>query len=196
MDTTVGNSFFYFFSAVPQVLAAVMALFGVFVIFKLQNLKEELVYYANNVSLLIKSISDSRDTSDIYVARSKNLAVLEQGIKYKDLYLIKDIIVNRIDRIVQERAEYVFFKKRFIFLYVLQKLLKKLTLLLSAFSGLIILLCLATIPFSDFIGHHPEFQRWWFISIIISLLICLLGFIIILSFALDENTEWKKLEEK
>jgi hypothetical protein len=38
----MSNSFYYFFSAVPQVLSGILALFGVFVIFKVQTLKSHL----------------------------------------------------------------------------------------------------------------------------------------------------------
>jgi hypothetical protein len=49
------NSFYYFFSAVPQVLGGVLALFGVFVVFKVQSLKSQLLGIA-------KTFVQKRDT--------------------------------------------------------------------------------------------------------------------------------------
>jgi hypothetical protein len=43
------NAYYYFFSATPQVLAGIIALFGVFVLFKLQALSNELSPIANNL---------------------------------------------------------------------------------------------------------------------------------------------------
>jgi TRAP-type uncharacterized transport system fused permease subunit len=40
--TAMSNSFYYFFSATPQVLGAILALFGVFVIFKIEAIKSQL----------------------------------------------------------------------------------------------------------------------------------------------------------
>jgi len=40
----MSNSFYYFFSTTPQVLAAILALFGVFVIFKIQTLEIKIQY--------------------------------------------------------------------------------------------------------------------------------------------------------
>ena len=42
-NVAMSNSFYYFFSATPQVLAGILALFGVFIIFKIQTLKSELI---------------------------------------------------------------------------------------------------------------------------------------------------------
>ena len=47
MDTN--NSFYYFFSTVPQVLGAVLALFGVFVIFKIQTIQQDLLGLAKSI---------------------------------------------------------------------------------------------------------------------------------------------------
>jgi len=43
------NSFYYFFSATPQVLATILALFGFFLIFKIQALKDELIVKASDI---------------------------------------------------------------------------------------------------------------------------------------------------
>ena len=42
-NITMSDSFYYFFSATPQVLGGILALFGVFVIFKIQTIKAELI---------------------------------------------------------------------------------------------------------------------------------------------------------
>ena len=49
----MSNSFYYFFSAVPQVLAAILALFGVFVVFKIQNTETQLIAIGKSLKSLV-----------------------------------------------------------------------------------------------------------------------------------------------
>lgn len=49
------NSFYYFFSAAAQVLAAILALFGVFVIFKIQSLTSELLEEGRKLEHIVTS---------------------------------------------------------------------------------------------------------------------------------------------
>ncbi|HPQ79571.1 MAG TPA: hypothetical protein PLG47_03915 [Candidatus Dojkabacteria bacterium] len=190
MDTTVGNSFFYFFSAVPQVLAATMALFGVFVIFKVQNLKDEMLGTANNLNIFMKNFSDARDTASITSERFDKCTLIENCIKSKDVYLLRLTILHNLDSVTMQRDEFKLCQRHFAKLIVLFQLLKKSTIVLTALSGFIIILCLSTIPLSNFMNLHPLLLKWLFIFIIILLFFVLSGLIVILSFALNDGTEW------
>ncbi len=39
----MSNSFYYFFSAVPQVMGGILALFGVFIVFKIQAIESNII---------------------------------------------------------------------------------------------------------------------------------------------------------
>ncbi len=78
----MNNSFYYFYSATPQVLSGVLALFGVFVIFKIQTIKSEILSIGLNIyENLIDSVGENRmdmkDTEWIYDTKMlRNLIIL------------------------------------------------------------------------------------------------------------------------
>ena len=75
------SSFYYFFSSTPQVLGGVLALFGVFVIFKIQALKDELLVQASDIRDFAHSFSDKNDTHETRIHRNNVNRIIAKKIQ-------------------------------------------------------------------------------------------------------------------
>ena len=183
------NSFFYFFSATPQVLAAILALFGVFVIYKIQALKDELIIIASEVPKLLESFSFSLlDINEI--KRKTAIEAFSDAIQNKNIFFIKDVI-NSLPRYLDDDSIHKSIANviiaRYNNVFFLHQILFKSTIILSSFTAFVIIACLSIIPFGCYLLTHQGLLNWIFGIIIISVVLCFVGLLIILRIALTRQ---------
>jgi|GEM_PF-4429554 len=177
------NSFFYFYSATPQVLGGILALFGVFVIFKLQTIKNQLIGIGqaiidevnrrNKLSNPIR-LSDKLDTSII-------LNSLKKAINRDDINELKTAIG------LIESQDFGTSWRKYMDVYDFYKSLIRNTLALSIFTASVIVLCLIIIPFAENILCNTTILYTLFILVIICIITCFAGLIIILKKSLYDK---------
>ena len=161
------NSFYYFFSATPQVLAAILALFGVFVIFKIQNLKSQMIAIGSSILDQKISITKSDDLKlTIKVANILILDRIEKAIQRNDIEGLK----STIDLI--EDKDFMIYRKTFNNLHLFLKVLIHNTIASSIFTSITIIICLTLIPFGDLIIVNIYVLYSLFFLVIISIIIC------------------------
>jgi hypothetical protein len=172
----MANSFYYFFSSTPQVLGGILALFGVFVVFKIQNSKTVLfgigqsIFDLSNERFRMQFPGlDASTTSDI-------IGFIQKG-DTNGLY-------NTVKKISSE--SYLNLKIRYISVYDnLQKLIKR-TILWSIITTMTIIICLSAIPFSSNILNHLQLFYTIIGVTLILVVICFGGLIYILINVLKE----------
>lgn len=186
------NSFYYFFSAVPQVLGGILALFGVFVIFKIQTLKSQLLSIGQ--SIYDKGDNLIRTTGVIFskeIGNTSFLFVLERGLKknnINDLKYVIDMIDDDLDEgnIIQALHFKLYHENYCEVFDTLQSLINS-TIKWSVFTACIIVFCLAVIPFGNLILKHTTIQYILFNVLIVCIILCFYGLISILKKALIEQ---------
>jgi hypothetical protein len=152
MDT----SFYYFFSSTPQVLGAIMALFGVFVIFKIQSLVEVMLIIAKDIALFIdksyegyeKSIKKILDAIDERNIKDLNITItsLSDG-------LFSPVLTYELRP--DDFVAYGNYKKRFATLHTIYNDLIKNTITTTFLTAIIIVVCLILLPFVRFLTEFP-----------------------------------------
>jgi hypothetical protein len=183
------NSFYYFFSAAPQVLAAILALFGVFVIFKIQNIKTELlgigellsqrVNYLYNTFVINKKEIDAKSFA-------KMMVNLQKGTKKKDINGIRMILDEMEYEIITKDDEMIIhieiYKDMYSFLqYIIWE-----TVLHTKVAAIVIIICLAIIPFGSLIIDQPLILYPLFSGILISIIKIFYHIVSILKKSLEE----------
>ena len=170
------NSFYYFFSATPQVLAGILALFGVFVVFKIETIKKQLLglgqYIFDEGDRLVRQGSSTR----LHNTESNSIIIgsLKKAIDKTDLAEIKNII----ESINYRPFEAV--KERYGNVYDYLNTLKNQTIIWSIITAATIILCLLTIPFGKFLNAHCFILKPLFAITSACIIICFIGFILIL----------------
>jgi hypothetical protein len=149
------NSFYYFFSATPQVLGSILALFGVFVLFKLQSLSTELITIGDNIynyyCIKITDIKPINETNTIYESNYKAIDQIKNAISVKK---IKDI-KKGLDKITNFKNQpFLTDKAKFDSVYNIYKNLIDSTISATIFTGAIIVYCLALLPFAKYLSCH------------------------------------------
>jgi len=171
------NSFYYFFSATPQVLGSILALFGVFVIYKVQSLKSRLLGIGDAVIMKVEdkiNISEIIDGDDKRVTIEKIKTYIEKG-DVDDLYLIMEKLTN---------IQVTNFKVSYDFIYFfLNKLINK-TLKASIFTAAVVLISLLLIPFGNYFLNHSIYLYILFPCMIVAIGLCLYFYIEILLMSL------------
>lgn len=177
------NSFYYFFSATPQVLAGIISLFGVLVIFKLDSIKFKLLGIGESILEFEKIYLESQ------LAEKLNLKILDIGvinkikrsINLKDIVGLKAIIdLVNIESINEHRTKY---EKLFVYR---NKLINS-TVFVSIITAIIIVFCLMAIPFGEFLLKHQCILYFIFIIVIACLVYIFYQLISILKEALKES---------
>jgi hypothetical protein len=172
----MSNSFYYFFSATPQVLGGILALFGVFVIFKIQSLRNELITIGKTMISNVENYSDQSDgILSIQIKAHTTFAVNRNDLK--GLKSAFDIFSNKNN----------YFYKEFYRVYSSYKSIIRRTIYLSVFTAFIIFLCLSVLPFGTFILCHAYLVYYLFFIVIDSIFICLFGLIYILIKSINES---------
>ena len=160
------NSFYYFFSATPQVLGGILALFGVFVIFKIQIYAEVLSKKASSLYTEARSVyfpGDSIELQKLGVTIKKNI---KEGIENKDLSLIKKALDLDKKNTTNQSKSFLSFTEEFNTLYSAKEELYKDTIRFSLTTAIIIIFCLALIPFGKWIiCYHNTLMLIFFLVI-------------------------------
>jgi hypothetical protein len=150
------NSFYYFFSATPQVLGGLLALFGVFVLFKLQNLNVELTSMASRIVEFIQNYPKDNISENEGNNRNILCSSVNEYIQTKNLNLIKYSLELNSDPFITENPFYKFQIESFNTLYTLHKRLKVETIKSSVFTAIVIFFSLGIIPFGEWLICHPS----------------------------------------
>jgi hypothetical protein len=173
MEDSLSNSFYYFFSAVPQVLAGILALFGVFMVFKVQTVKSQLFGIGKIVV---------RDLQKYMNIKS----IVKDELKDDTINKINSCIdtadINALLRVMNTITDggYLIFKEEYDKLYSFLKTLINVTIGASIYTAGIILISLMILPFASFILQHPCLLYILFAFILLAVGICLYTFIKIL----------------
>jgi hypothetical protein len=178
------NSFYYFFSATPQVLAGILALFGVFVIFKMQAIKMELLSFGRSILEEARAKWNGDPNEKIASTRLGDTSLIleiDNAIQRQDI----SKIYRLIEGIDHRDLKYSITLYSEIYKF-LQTLLKR-TFYLSLFTAMVIILCLSIIPFGKYLLCHLEVLYVTFGIIIVSIIISFSGLIYILRDSLNDT---------
>lgn len=176
MNDSLSNSFFYFFSAVPQVLGAILGLFAVFVLFRIQTLKDDLINLASEFIELLNSLEKAKNV-EIEKKRTDVIKILTNAIQVKNIliihFYIEKMVLNTMNK---DDKEHIDLCKKMIngynTIHTLRESFPKKIILLSTFTAFVILLCLSVIPFACCIFAHPVLLDWLFIITVIAVIVC------------------------
>jgi hypothetical protein len=166
------NAYYYFFSAVPQILAGIMALFGVFVLFKLQALSNEL---SPIVSILYESLSIpyAKEHKEI---RGELASLCFDAFNNKSFKPVADYFKSFENDIFNGYPNYSVYLKRFLQAYgVYEKILNR-TVFATIFTGITIIICLVLLPFAKYVScnYILVFSLCSIIIICVIMIFCLL----------------------
>lgn len=199
----MSNSFYYFFSATPQVLAAILALFGVFVVFKLQSVQSRLVGIGQTILHLVESTPLYYDT----IRNTSTSNKIRKAIQTNDIKLLREY-VNLIDTEVLrvksandandkkelktainlrllERFNPI--SRNYKDVYDARQSLIKDTVRWSIFTAISVVFSLSMIPFGDLILKNICILYILFNALIVCLIISFMGLIAILRRALIDS---------
>jgi hypothetical protein len=153
------NSFYYFFSAVPQVLGAILALFGVFVIFKIDLIKNQLLGVGKALIEKISTIvSNSKEgITDIVFRPTKiELDLMSNQIKALESYIEKQDIEGLKEYIYHiDYDDYSILIDKYRNLFNFRKDLIKRTIRSVIYTSVVIILSLFSLTLGSFIENQP-----------------------------------------
>lgn len=172
------NSFYYFFSAVPQVLGGVLALFGVFVVFKIQTFKSQLLGIGNAVIL---KIQDKINVSEIINNEDKQttLTNIQTYIEKSDVEGLSEIMK------LLNNTQVTIFRDNYQIVHLLLKDLITKTIKASIYTALVVFFSLSLIPFGTFFLNHILLLYFLFAVVILAIGGCFYLFVSILKIALN-----------
>lgn len=186
------SSFYYFFSATSQVLGGILALFGVFVIFKIKTLKDELLGIG-------QSLYDKADYAvrQKYAKLSENqsstgiLDRIKLSIDIKNIKELKEPI-NSIDNpeclalLNKLYGNFLIQRNRYNEIYQFHKKLILQTILWSIYTATVIIISLIILSEGDYFLNHVCLLSYTFWTIICLIFVCFSGLIYILIRSLSE----------
>jgi hypothetical protein len=182
------NSFYYFYSASAQVLAAVMALFGVFVIFKIQSLKEELIFFGKKALPDVKLHSNGikgrfNDSEEENVCHRITLEVLSDSIEQKNVRRLSTTFSTYEKEFEYGGHNYHNAMRAFHIIYDTLELIKCRTVISSVLTSVVIVICLIIIPFDNYLLCHPVLTSslYFVISFLVIVIFSVLINILIIS---------------
>ena len=152
----MSNSFYYFFSSTPQVLGSVLALFGLFIVFKIQSIRKQLLGIGKSIIADVNDIKQkivpNNNLPYLSNASTTDSIVLEikKSCVRSDIKGLKSI-VNIIDAV-----DYTQYKDKYNELYRFSISLVRNTIIWSIFTTVVIIFCLGIIPFSDELVYHCQ----------------------------------------
>lgn len=178
------NSFYYFFSATPQVLGGILALFGVFVIYKIQAITSEMKGICQYII----------DESDSIMRNEGNIKITNTLSDSGHILKINKAIGRSDKKELKSLLEYVVYKdfdthkKKFIHEFNSQFSLTKNTIIWSAYTGFVIILCLTILSQGTFFLSHPQLLIAIFWIVILLIMLSFSGLIFILVKSLLEES--------
>jgi len=152
----MSNSFYYFFSASAQVLAAILALFGVFVIFKIQTLTTELLEIGRKLKHLVTNVSVSNKLEE---GQQLQVLIFLMSAEFnKEVFNLKNLIktmkLDQTNLLCKVYIGYHQNKIKFDDLYLTYKTIINKTIQTSILTALLIVFCLGILPFGKFIDNN------------------------------------------
>ncbi len=176
------DPFYYFFSATPQVLGAIMGLFSVMIIFRIQSIKSDLISHGTGVVNLINSgikkrISKSRTNDEI-------LKELEDAIVKKSPSSIASVL-SLIDPESGVGSSYHMI--RFDVEIDIHKDLIKSVINATLISSSTIGLSLVLIPFGNWFINRPELLSLLFFIVVLGVILSLIYYVYILRICIERE---------
>jgi hypothetical protein len=162
------NSFYYFFSATPQVLAAILALFGVFVIFKIQALTIELVDKADTVYKVATTYRNKNESAEEQTLRLTMLVKILHKIKIKNVKAIDEIIEKYVDVIIPNDKDFISAKEGYRQISSDYHNLITETINSSVITAITIVFCLAMLTIGKVIICHTILLYSIFAAVVMS----------------------------
>jgi len=173
----MNNSFYYFFSATSQVLAAILALFGVFVVFKIQTIKNQLIGIGQSIADEVQS-HIGWNTGNLFLTSKMRaeayITALKMAIHMQDIKELQ-YIINEI-----ENDNYGVYQEKYNKLYDFLKSLIKSTIYWSIFTAIIIIFCLTIIPLKNIVLSYNYCLYSSYSLVIVCLIFCFYKLISIL----------------
>jgi ABC-type multidrug transport system fused ATPase/permease subunit len=189
---TMSNSFYYFFSATPQVLASVMALFGVFVFFRIQGLKKELFFFGDQASQRVAGNKKGnegafKNSEEEQLEHSSIQSILSESVEGKDIYRLNDALRRYERQFDYGDKLYMRYARAFSKLYyTLEKIINR-TIISSVVTSILIVLCLLIIPFDKLLLCHNVLIMCLFIGTGIGIIVVFVLLINILCISIKEK---------
>ena len=185
-NNIMSNSFYYFFSSTPQVLGAILALFGVFVLFKIEIIKAHLIGIGKSI---IKDkgtyLSDTFELTDNTILKDKapkhdpQIIDLKMSIIKNDIKGLKSII-DKLDKEL-----FSSYQKNYCETYESLKSLITCTVFWSVYTVILIIGCLTILSQGCYFLDHYYLVYYTKMIIIVLICACFIGLIKILRKSLD-----------
>lgn len=180
------NSFYYFFSSASQVLGAILALFGVFVIFKIETIKAQLLGIGQSI---IKDrgtiLTDDYELADNTVLHDK-AHKSDPQINNIKMSIIKNNInelkfnIEKLDKVI-----YSSYQSSYKGVYKALKSLIASTVIWSIYTIIVIIGCLIILSQGVYFLNHCSLLHYTFGIIVCLICFCFSGLIYILIKALS-----------
>lgn len=184
ISTNTSNSFYYFFSAVPQVMGSVLALFGVFVLFKLSEVKSQMIGICKTI---IKETIDYKYKDGTSLRLNEQL---ENSSFFKDLtrYIERTDLVG-LKRMLEliTNMHFGIPIRRYNDLFNFRKSLIIWTITFSILTTFNIISCLVCLTLGNQILNYESLLKWLFILTILLSTTCFSGLIFILIKSIGEK---------
>lgn len=168
------NSFYYFFSATPQVLGGVLALFGIFMIFKIERLQIEILGLSKNIQSEIMTVNNSKGLIN-WVMLNEFFDAFQESNSIENFESI-NYNAQRLEIWIKEQGagNSKYFKgcSTIITKTGIRKLIIKESAVATKYIICTIILCLGILPFGNWIIVHPVFLWTFFATVITMLVYC------------------------
>jgi hypothetical protein len=197
MNDILNNSFFYFFSATPQVLAAILALFGFFLIFKIQALKGELIVKAMDILEYVRSMDklDRGENEAVSENINKIFHSLTQSIRYKNVGILFKIICKDGKNLALNDLTYKTYSNQVNSTFKLQKSIIESTIFFSILTILTIIACMTILAFGDFFLSKPDHLKDLYGFMLLLIAGCFTGLVAVLYLSLNNQSSLDLPEE-
>jgi hypothetical protein len=183
MEDSLSNSFYYFFSAVPQVLGAVLGLFGVFVLFKIQSLKSQLLGIAQlayNIGEDLNFQVNEKTQNGIKIEKVIGRAIIKETIEKSDIKRLSEILNSIVDPF------YITYIDNYNRSYKILKLLSTATVGASVYTAGVIFAALLILPLGHFFLQHNTLLYILFAISLLAVGFSLILFVKILMKSIDD----------
>jgi hypothetical protein len=179
----MNNSFYYFFSATSQVLGTVLALFGVFVIFRIQAIKDNMIGIGQSLLDRLERLNPKQAQS-FKVPQGYTFGnfkrTIRNAVTRKDINNLK----AKIELITNE--QYKFYNRNITKLEKLLKSLIEKTIRWSVVTAVVIVFCLLIIPFGQYFLCHRWLLYTMFFIVIAGVVFIFMSLISILIDSLND----------
>jgi hypothetical protein len=104
MENVISDDWFYYFlSTISQVLGCFLGLYGLFTVFKIQELKNDMIGLSKTIKKFMKNESN---IETIVLTQEKILNLLSDSIKASNIFQIDGIIKSISDSRLKPRVDY------------------------------------------------------------------------------------------